>query len=74
MLTVIKALGTLERAILFDVTAVPLKGWQLHVSSGQGCALDGAKDEEVIVEITGIGPGTTLPTKPEGGMFISTKK
>jgi len=40
----------------------------------RGVHWDGAKDEEVIVEISGIGPGTTIPVKPDAGTFISTNK
>ena len=40
----------------------------------RGVHWDGAKDEEVIVEISGIGPGTTIPVKPDAGTFLSTNK
>jgi hypothetical protein len=33
-----------------------------------------AKDEEVIVEIAGIGPGPTILAKPGERVFFSTKK
>jgi quercetin dioxygenase-like cupin family protein len=73
--TVIKGTWYAGTGDTFDVNkAVPLKAGSYMYHPAKAVHWDGAKDEEVIVEITGIGPGTTLPTKPEGGMFISTKK
>jgi hypothetical protein len=59
----------------FDLDkAVPLKTGSHMFHPAKGVRWDGVKDEEVTVEIAGIGPGTTIPLKPEAGMFISTSK
>jgi hypothetical protein len=34
---------------------------------------DGAKDEEVIVELIGIGPSDTTKLKPSEGLFAHSK-
>jgi hypothetical protein len=46
---------------------------QLYDASGKSGTWDDAKDEEVV-QIIGIGPGTTTPVQPERGMFISIKE
>jgi hypothetical protein len=33
---------------------------------------DGAKDEEVILQIIGYGPTDTIPIKPADGLFTAT--
>lgn len=77
--TVIKGTWYTGTGDTFDLSkAVPLKTGSFMHHPAKGVHWDGAKDEEVIVEITGIGPGagpgSTIPVKPEAGMFISTNK
>lgn len=49
----------------FDMNkAVPLKAGSYMKHPAKAVHFDGAKDEEVIVQITGIGPGTTTLVKP----------
>ena len=53
--------------------AVPLKpsGFMMHPA--KAVHWDGAKDEEVILQITGYGPSGTVPVEPADNMFISTQ-
>jgi quercetin dioxygenase-like cupin family protein len=51
--------------------AVPLKAGSYMMHPARAVHWDGAKDEEVILQISGIGPGTTTPVRPEGGRFIT---
>ena len=53
--------------------AVPLKTGSYMMHPARAVHWDGAKDEDVIVQIIGIGPGETIPVRPEGGRFISVK-
>ena len=53
--------------------AVPLKAGSYMMHPARAVHWDGAKDEEVIVQIMGVGPGETIPVRPEGGRFISVK-
>jgi quercetin dioxygenase-like cupin family protein len=49
----------------FDMNkTVPLKAGSYMKHPAKAVHFDGAKDEEVIVQITGIGPGTTTLVKP----------
>jgi len=49
----------------FDMNkTVPLKAGSYMKHPAKAVHFDGAKDEEVIVQITGIGPGTTTFVKP----------
>lgn len=43
---------------------VPAGGFSVHTP--HEIHYDGAKDEEVIVQITGIGPSGTIPVNPDG--------
>jgi quercetin dioxygenase-like cupin family protein len=54
--------------------AVPLKAGSYMFHPGKAVHWDGAKDEEVIVEIAGIGPGSTILAKPGSDSFFSIKK
>lgn len=51
--------------------AVPLKQGSYMMHPGGAVHWDGAKDEEVIVQIIGYGPSGTILTKPEDGHFAS---
>jgi quercetin dioxygenase-like cupin family protein len=44
--------------------AVPLKTGSYMFHPAKGVHWDGAKDEEVIVQIIGVGPADTIPVKP----------
>jgi quercetin dioxygenase-like cupin family protein len=58
----------------FDAAkAVPLKAGSYMMHPARAVHWDGAKDEEVIVQIIGVGPAETIPVRPEGGRFISVK-
>jgi uncharacterized RmlC-like cupin family protein len=46
---------------------VPLKAGGFMVHPAKAHHYDGAKDEEVIVQIIGIGPSSTTPLDPAGG-------
>jgi quercetin dioxygenase-like cupin family protein len=73
--TVIKGTWYTGTGDTFDLSkAVPLKTGSFMFHPARGVHWDGAKDEEVIVEISGIGPGTTIPVKPDAGTFLSTNK
>ena len=49
----------------FDMNkTVPLKAGSYMKHPAKAVHFDGARDEEVIVQITGIGPGTTTMFKP----------
>jgi quercetin dioxygenase-like cupin family protein len=54
--------------------AVPLKAGSYMMHPSRAVHWDGAKDEEVILQISGIGPGTTTPVRSEGGRFITVPK
>jgi quercetin dioxygenase-like cupin family protein len=54
--------------------AVPLKAGSYMFHPAKALHWDGAKDDEVIVQITGIGPAPTILNKPEEGIFFSIKK
>jgi hypothetical protein len=54
--------------------AVPIKAGGYMFHPAKAVHWDGSKDEEVIVEITGIGPGPTVLAKPGTGVFFSIKK
>lgn len=45
-------------------TSVPTGGFAIHTPNE--IHYDGAKDEEVIVQISGIGPSGTIPVNPDG--------
>jgi quercetin dioxygenase-like cupin family protein len=53
--------------------AVPLKPGSFMMHPAKAVHWDGAKDEEVIVQIIGVGPGQTIPINPDGSRFISVK-
>jgi quercetin dioxygenase-like cupin family protein len=49
----------------FDMSkTVPLTAGSYMKHPAKAVHFDGAKDEEVIVQISGIGPGTSIPVKP----------
>lgn len=49
----------------FDMNeTVPLKAGSYMKHPAKAVHIDGAKDEEVILQIIGIGPGKTTPVKP----------
>jgi hypothetical protein len=54
--------------------AIPIKAGGYMFHRAKAVHWDGAKDEEVIVEITGIGPGPSILAKPGTGVFFSVKK
>jgi quercetin dioxygenase-like cupin family protein len=59
----------------FDPTqAIPLKAGSYMMHPARAVHWDGAKDEEVIVQIIGVGPGATIPVRPDGPRFISVGK
>jgi len=53
--------------------AVPLKPGSFMMHPARAVHWDGAKDEEVLLQITGVGPSDTIPIKPEGGIFTSVQ-
>jgi quercetin dioxygenase-like cupin family protein len=50
-------------------TTIGMKPGSLMIHPAQAVHFDGAKDEEVIVQITGMGPVKTTYTSPEEGGF-----
>jgi quercetin dioxygenase-like cupin family protein len=73
--TVLKGTWYTGTGEIFDPDkAVPLKTGSYMMHPAKAVHWDGAKDEEVIVQIIGIGPGATVPIRPEDARFISTKK
>ena len=46
---------------------VPLKAGSFMLHPAKGHHYDGAKDEEVIVQIIGVGPSGTTPVDPKAG-------
>ena len=73
--TVIKGTWYAGTGETIDVDkAVPLKAGSYMFTPAKAVHWEGAKDEEVIVEITGIGPVPTILAKPGGGLFFSIKK
>jgi quercetin dioxygenase-like cupin family protein len=52
---------------------VPLKPGSFMLHPPNAHHYDGAKDEEVIIEIVGIGPSKTTRMHPEEGLFASSK-
>ena len=53
--------------------AVPLKPGSFMVHPARAVHWDGAKDEEVILQIIGYGPSGTVPIKPAEGLFTATQ-
>lgn len=53
---------------------VPLKPGSFMKHPAGGHHFDGAKDEEVIVQIVGYGPTSTTRLRPQEGSYISSKK
>ncbi len=47
-----------------STTSVPTGGFAVHAP--KEIHYDGAKDQEVIVQISGIGPSGTIPVNPDG--------
>lgn len=73
--TVIKGTWYTGTGETFDPDkAVPLKAGSYMMHPAKAVHWDGAKDEEVIVQIIGIGPGATISVRPEAGRFTSVKK
>ena len=63
--TVIKGTWYTGTGETFDVDkAVPLTAGSYMFHPAKAVHWDGAKDEEVIVQIIGVGPGTTIPVRP----------
>jgi hypothetical protein len=54
--------------------AVPIKAGGFMFHPAKGVHWDGTKDEEVVVEITGIGPGPTILAHPGTDVFFSVEK
>jgi quercetin dioxygenase-like cupin family protein len=54
--------------------AVPLKVGDYMFHPAKAVHWDGAKDEEVIVEITGVGPAPSIVAKPGDPLFFSIEK
>jgi len=74
-ITVIKGTWYTGTGETFDPDkAVPLKAGSYMMHPAKAVHWDGAKDEEVIVQIIGVGPADTIPVKPEAGRFTSVKK
>ena len=46
---------------------VPMKAGSYVFHPANGHHFDGARDEDVTVQITGMGPVTSTPIKSEGG-------
>jgi len=69
--TVIKGTWYAGTGEVFDpAKAVPLKTGSYMFHPAKGVHWDGSMDEEVIVQIIGIGPGETISVHPEQGRFI----
>ena len=51
--------------------AVPLKAGSFMMHPAQAVHWDGAKDEEVILQIVGYGPSGTVPINAGEGLFTS---
>jgi len=72
--TVIKGTWYTGTGDTFDpAKAVPLKTGSYMMHPAKAVHWDGAKDEEVIVQIMGVGPGTTIPVRADGDRFITVK-
>lgn len=52
--------------------AVGLKPGSYMMHPARAVHWDGAKDEEVILQIIGYGPSDTIPLKPADGLFTAT--
>jgi len=73
--TVIKGTWYTGTGETFDPEkVVPLKPGSYMLHPAKAVHWDGAKDEEAIVQIVGIGPGATIPVRPEADRFTSIKK
>ena len=59
--------GTGDRFAPDETVPVPAGGYMLH-PAGE-VHFDGARDEEVIVQIVGYGPSTTVRLRPQDGAF-----
>lgn len=65
--TVIKGTWWTGAGAKFDPeNTVPVKAGGFSVHTAKEIHYDGAKDEEVIVQISGIGPSGTMPVNPDG--------
>ena len=65
--TVIKGTWWTGAGAKFDPeNTVPVKAGGFSVHTAKEIHYDGAKDEEVIVQISGIGPSGTIPVNPDG--------
>jgi len=72
--TVLKGTWYTGDGDVFDPSkTVPLKVGSFMKHPSGAHHYDGAKDEEVIVEIMGIGPSDTTRMHPEQGLFGSSK-
>jgi len=72
--TVIKGTWWTGDGDVFDPSkTVPLKVGSFMKHPSGAHHFDGAKDEEVIVEIVGIGPSATTRMHPEKNLFASSK-
>lgn len=68
LVTVIKGTWWAGRGETFDPNSTePLPAGSFMKHPSKGAHYDGAKDEEVIVQIAGIGPSDTIFFKPELG-------
>jgi hypothetical protein len=72
--TVLKGTWYTGAGDTFDpAKTVPLKAGSFMKHPSGAHHFDGAKDEEVIVEIMGMGPSETTKLHPEKGLFASSK-
>ena len=53
---------------------VPLKPGSFMKHPAGGHHFDGAKDEEVIVQIIGYGPSSTTRLRPQEGSYVSSRR
>ena len=73
--TVLKGTWYTGTGVIVDVgKAVPLEPGSYMFHPAKAVHWDGAKDEEVIVQITGIGPAPTILATPGDKVFFSIKK
>jgi quercetin dioxygenase-like cupin family protein len=74
-ITVVKGTWYAGTGEALDVdNAIPLTPGSYMFHPAKAVHWDGAKDEEVIVQIAGIGPGPTILAKPGEKVFFSIKK
>jgi quercetin dioxygenase-like cupin family protein len=73
--TVLKGTWYTGTGKTFDLNkAVPLKAGSYEFHPAMAWHWDGAEDEEVILEITGVDPGATILARPGDSVFFSPKR